>query len=208
MQAALVDLAQAGDHAAATTLLTQLCPGLWRIVGRGHRHRSTCDAVQPDDVAAVAYETIMRHPLDRRPASIAANVILDTRQRLWRAAAAAARRSCSPPLRAPAAWCPRPTRQPPRGSPIDEPDVRVEELDILDRVAIAIERSTGDPRSQRLSAEIAYRAWILDEATPSIAEAVGLRPDAVRARLSRLRAVVRTAGAGPDRSTSRLNGSR
>lgn len=200
MQAALVHLAQAGDHAAVSTLLTQLCPGLWRIVGRGQRRRSGYDSVQPDDVAAVAYETIMLHPLSRRPTAIAANIILDTRQRLWRSSVAADRRTCSMFARTTVDGAPRAGRHrhPPLGPIVDQPEVRVTDLDLLDRLTAAIERSTGDHRSQQLSAEIAYRAWILDEAAPSIANAVGLRPDAVRARLSRLRTAVRAAGPNLD----------
>ncbi|MGI9616623.1 MAG: hypothetical protein ACR2QO_27140, partial [Acidimicrobiales bacterium] len=81
---------------------------------------------------------------------------------------------------------------------VDQPEVRVTDLDLLGRLTTAIERSTGDRRSKQLSAEIAYRAWILDEAAPSIASTVGLRPDAVRARLSRLRTAVRAAGPNTD----------
>ena len=205
MQAALVQLSQEGDHAAVSTLLTQLCPGLWHIVGRWRKRRTGCDAVQPDDVAAIAYETIMVHPLERRPRAIAANIVLDTRQRLWRANGVTDRRSCWVFPNATTAGQPRMRRldQQPPCCTVDQPEVRVTDLDLLGRLATAIERSTGDRQSQQLSAEIAYRAWILDEAAPSIANAVGLRPDAVRARLSRLRTAVRAAGPNVDLSERR-----
>jgi hypothetical protein len=77
------------------------------------------------------------------------------------------------------------------GRPSDEPEVRTADLDLLDRLTDAIETSTTDLLSRRLSAEVAYRAWFLDEPAPVIAATVGLRPDAVRARLSRLRTAVR-----------------
>jgi len=175
MQAVLVNLAQGGEQAAMLTLLHQLRPGLWCLARRGRAAIGDGRFPTPDDVAAVACETVMRHPLDRRPTSIAANLLLDTRQRLHRALIAG---DCT-------------TLRECHASPVDEPEVRSDDLDLLDRLAKVLDGLTTDSRSRRLSAEVAYRAWILDESAPTIAATVGLRPDAVRARLCRIRAAVR-----------------
>ncbi len=177
MQAALVELAQSGDHAAMLTLLNQLRPGLWCLARHGRWAVRDGPVPGPDDVVAVACERVLLHPLDRRPRSIAANIVLDTRQRLCRSR----RARVTHPLVA----CTAPA--------VDEPEVRSTDLDLLERLACALHATGADPRSRRLSAEVAYRAWILDESAPTIAASVGLRPDAVRARLSRIRAAVRAA---------------
>lgn len=176
MQAALVGLAQAGDQAAMLTLLNQLRPGLWCLARYGRRSAGGGPFPGPDDVVAVACERVLLHPLDRRPRSIAANILLDTRQRLGRAA--------------------RPvTAGPPPGEcagpALDEPEVRSTDLDLIRRLMAALDGIGTDRRSRSLSAEVAYRAWILDQSAPMIAASVGLQPDAVRARLSRIRAAVR-----------------
>jgi hypothetical protein len=86
MQAALVALAQEHETMAATTLAVQLRPGLTRVVRLALA--GGCWVTGPDDapyhVLGVFYETLMRHPLERRPTKIAANLVQDTRQRIWR----------------------------------------------------------------------------------------------------------------------------
>jgi DNA-directed RNA polymerase specialized sigma24 family protein len=185
MQAALVQLAQGGDQTAVLVLLTQLRPGLL-CISRADRRRSEMRdcATEGGDVVAFACETILRHPLDRRPSSIAANLLLDTRQRLHRA------RGANPVDRG----VPIAGHRQADLATVDESEACIDGLDLVDRLASAIERSTTDRRSRQLSAEVAFRAWFLDEPAPTIAAAVGLRPDAVRARLSRLRAAVRATG--------------
>ncbi len=75
---ALVDLA-ASDQLAARTMLCAVQPGLVAIA---MQYRTAGDS--QDDVAsavvAAAVERIRTYPLLRRPAHIAANVLLDTRQ--------------------------------------------------------------------------------------------------------------------------------
>lgn len=68
------------DDMAARTLLQLLLPGLAALA---RRHRWLGDAEERDQaVVAVAYERIRTYPFDARPRRIAANVILDTAQRL------------------------------------------------------------------------------------------------------------------------------
>lgn len=184
MQAALVELAQSGDQDAVSTLLVQLRPGLHRLVGwmavgfgRGHTN-----AELEDEVVGVFCEVVMQHPLGRRRRRIAANLLLDTRQRLWRGGvrevrireAAGSAESISTDAAAWPAW----------------PDCLVGELDMVDALAEAISSLPGTEASRRLTGEVAYRAWILDEANTAIAADIGLHPDVVRTRLSRLRSHV------------------
>lgn len=80
---ALVDLA-ATDQLAARTMLCAVQPGLVAIA---MQYRTAGDS--HDDVAsavvAAAIERIRTYPLARRPACVAANVLLDTRQIVGRA---------------------------------------------------------------------------------------------------------------------------
>lgn len=71
------------DDLAARLLLQLVLPGckrLLRLYGRG----------DPDEWAAfivtTAWDRIRRYPIDRRPRSVAANILLDVRQRVVRAA--------------------------------------------------------------------------------------------------------------------------
>lgn len=78
--AVLAELAKRApaDRSAAGLLLQALRPGLGRLAQRHRRHD------RPDvgeDLAAIAWERIRTYPFDRRPARIAANVILDTHHR-------------------------------------------------------------------------------------------------------------------------------
>lgn len=194
MQAALVRLAQAGDQAATSTLIVQLRPGLTRVAWRAWHRR--CAGPRPfasmadtrDEVLSAFGETLARHRLDRRPARIAANLVLDTHQRLWRAAgrddrAAAAAVAVS------VAAAGRAVRA---GS---GPDEVAGTLDLTTAVAAAIHRLPGSEASRRLSAELAFRAWILDEPSALIARELGLGRKTVDTRLCRLRALVRDSQA-------------
>lgn len=186
MQAGLVGLAQQGDGTAAWTLLVQLQPGLLRLV----RTSSTCDGRSwpdaADEVRSVFFETVCRHPLERRPSKIAANLLLDTRQRLRRG-----------PLRSRSTESPTSDRA--LISAVDRgarsiPDP-VGQLALEVEIGRAIRRLPGSPSSRRLTATVAVRAWILDEPRDLIAEELGLPPSAITKRLHRLRALLRTGAA-------------
>lgn len=82
----LVPLARraATDDLAARTLLQAMMPGMRWLA---HRYRGVAASAMDDAaslVVALAYERIRTYPFDRRPSRIAANVFLDTRQRLHR----------------------------------------------------------------------------------------------------------------------------
>ncbi|HVM40054.1 MAG TPA: hypothetical protein VM618_04645 [Acidimicrobiia bacterium] len=71
------------DGMAARTLLQLLLPGCKAMLRGVHpRDRHERAAL----VVAVAYDRIRTYPIDRRPRRIAANVLLDTRQRVGRTA--------------------------------------------------------------------------------------------------------------------------
>ncbi len=190
MQAALVERAQAGDTMALMTLTVQLRPGLKRLI-RFDRSRSEVGrtvAEIEDDVVGLFSEVVLSHSLDRRPGRIAANLVLDVRQKLWRARCRARRH---PPTES---YDGRPAAEPPAA---DHQDRIVERLDLASDVSTVLAGLARDERSRRVTSEAAYRSWVLGEPSATVAETVGLRPDAVRARLSRLRtAMVRHRRAG------------
>jgi hypothetical protein len=202
MQAALVRLAQQGDAAAAATLTVQLRPGLSRLVrwalGADHRFWSAGEAAA--EVLGVFSEILMGHCLARRPGKVAANLLYDTRQRIWRTRSREARTR-----QAALAAASVPPAEP---SPLDRPDTVTGELDLVAAVSSALEQLAGSETSRRLTAELAYRAWILDQPSKAIAHELGMGREAVSSRLCRLRAIVRQAhrGAAHDAS-SRSDGS-
>jgi DNA-directed RNA polymerase specialized sigma24 family protein len=70
------------DDTAARVLLQVLRPGL-RNLGRRLALGGTFDDVD-HEIVALAWERIRTYPIDRRPAAIAANVLLDVRKRYIR----------------------------------------------------------------------------------------------------------------------------
>jgi len=180
MQRDLVALAQSGDGEAALTLLVQFRPGLIRlvrwVVARGWFGQQEAG----DEVRAAFYETLCRHRLDRRPARIAANLLLDTRQRLYRAGVRDAR---SPPVGPHDLDRLRVPDDRPGPDPADGLALRL-------AVGEALAELPGSSRSRNLTARAAYRAWILDQPRAVIAAELGLGPAAVSTRLHRLRSAV------------------
>jgi hypothetical protein len=81
----LATAARAGDQLAATTLLHVLWPG---VLGLVRRWRSIGDLDERASAAVSAvYARICSYPVERRPRSVAANVILDAAKDLRRQAA-------------------------------------------------------------------------------------------------------------------------
>lgn len=69
-----------GDEVAARALLQCLAPGLCRLANKyGSR-----DAEIATEVIGYAYERIRTFPIERRPRAIAANILADTHQKMWR----------------------------------------------------------------------------------------------------------------------------
>jgi DNA-directed RNA polymerase specialized sigma24 family protein len=182
MQAALVRRAQDGERGAFLALVTQLRPGLTSIVRRARADPGLGTGSETEDeVLATFGEVLMAHDLARRPHRIAANLLLDTRQRLWRSRERRARVEGALRRGVGAGPPPRPT----------QPEERAVELDLTGAVSTAIQHLAGNDRSRRLTAEAAYRAWFLDQPCDQIAAELGMGHEAVRTRLCRLRSSVR-----------------
>lgn len=178
MQAALVALTQRAQGDAAITLLVQLRPGLYRLARWASASNLLPGNESTDEVRAVFYETLCRHPLQRRPRKIAANLILDTRQRLSRAAA-----------RRPGTELPgfaASGRAEQRSTDDPSPDLMV-----ISALRSALDRLPGSEASRLVTADVAYRAWILDQPRAAIADDLGLARETVTTRLHRLRIILR-----------------
>lgn len=171
MQAALVELAQHGDAEAAVTLLVNLRPGLGRLIPkvRSGLCWSHQDAVE--EVRAVFFEVLIGHSLERRPTRIAANLLLDTRQRLFRASRSRRSQALLETVG--------------DGSRTQVGDHG--EVLVLETLRSVIESLPGSPDSHRLTSDLAYRAWVLEQPGAMIAEELGLGHQGVRSRLHRLR---------------------
>lgn len=74
----------ATDDLAARTVLQAMMPAVKNLTSKF----STCGAWCAEETAAVVvaamWERIRSYPVDRRPRKVAANLTLDTRQRVWR----------------------------------------------------------------------------------------------------------------------------
>lgn len=186
MQAALIATAQAGDDRAATTLVVQLRPGLERLARKvaatDPRFGSVDDAAS--EVSSVVAERILAHRLDRRPQRIAANLILDTRQRIWRTGTREARIAERARHEATVAIG--------GGTAALHPEARADHLDLVAAVRLALDDLPGTDRSRQMTAELAWRAWFLDQPSTEIAQELGLPRTMISARLCRLRSRVRT----------------
>ncbi|MGH1491041.1 MAG: hypothetical protein ACRBK7_16875 [Acidimicrobiales bacterium] len=176
MQAALVSVAQRGDGEAALLLLAQLRPGLTRICrwATASGWWPPPDSVQ--EVRAAFFETLCRHSLDRRPNKIAANLVLDTRQRVQRSQLA-----------------------PPNLDSLDDQSTSrgfdptgdlADNLAVLSTVRSAIAGMPGSVASRRLTADLAYRVWFLDEPRAAVAADLGIGDQTIAVRLHRLRSVI------------------
>lgn len=72
------------DDLAARTVLQAMMPAIKNLTSKF----STCGAWSSEETAAVVvaamWERIRTYPIERRPRKVAANLALDTRQRVWR----------------------------------------------------------------------------------------------------------------------------
>lgn len=99
------------DPMAARTTLQALQPGMISLALRhgGRRHPD-----RASEIVSATIERIRSYPFERRPRAIAANVLLDVHQRMWRAA----QRELPTIAIAPADWHWEPPRQEPEA--VDE----------------------------------------------------------------------------------------
>ena len=74
----------ASDDLAARTVLQAMMPAVKNLTAKF----STCGAWSAEETAAVVvaamWERIRTYPVERRPKKVAANLTLDSRQRVWR----------------------------------------------------------------------------------------------------------------------------
>lgn len=179
MQACLVAIAQGYDNGnfrdeATLTLLVQLRPGLLALTRSLWNSRQ----FQPfDDLAfevkAVFFETLMRHDLARRPTKIAANLLLDTRQRVVRTSP---RRPSSPDASLKAAT-----------SADSLPAIDTSSVSVRVALRSEVAELSGVGHFGPSNAELVYRAWFLEHTNRDIANAFGITPSLVSTRLNRVR---------------------
>jgi len=181
MQAALVDLAQNGSADAGLTLLVQLRPGLVRLSQAARRWDWIMSHDVDDETQATFFEVLFQHRLDRRPRRIAANLLLDTRQKLWRRFP----RSGPPTVTIDTASA--------TGRAGDLNHGWVNEVEIWLHLRDGVLELPGTEASRRLTATMAYRAWIEGQPTTSIASELGVAPQTVSTRLYRLRRILRSS---------------
>ncbi len=81
------------------------------------------------------------------------------------------------------------------GQPGDPSEMVDGALDLAAAIACAFDRMTGSGPSRQLNAQVAYRAWILDEPSAAIARHLGVERKTIDTRLCRLRSAVRGAQA-------------
>jgi len=188
MQACLVALAQAGDERATATLIVQMQPGLEALARRalGYNGRWSSLTESSEEVEGVFGEVLLTHSLERRPRRIAANLLLDTRQRLWRSGL-----RHLPSGTSPAGDLFGAQRCAASASTYPLPEEQVDALNLLSDLAQALGQLHASEDSRQLTAEVAYRAWVLDEPPSHIASSIGLQRNAVNTRLCRLRSEVR-----------------
>jgi hypothetical protein len=151
------------DDLAARTVLQALVPGLKLIVARHHW------LTDPEDLeattVAIAWERIRNYPIRRRPRRIAANIILDTGQRL--------RRSLPDRLRS--------------ELPTGTANVSTDDYDLIDTIDLT--RRTVDP----LTADVILRTRCLDQPVRALADDYELTASALRERRRRGEIRVRRA---------------
>ena len=169
----------ASDNLAAQTVLQALMPGLKSLMSA---YRLTGD---PEEVATAvieaAFERIRRYPCDRRPARVAANLLQDTRQVLWRDGCRERRlRLASEPLTEPSAH--HPACGPAEGSSTDE---------LVQFVVEAVRLGRLRPCGARLI----LLTRVLDVPIEELAEESGTKALTLRKRRQRAEAALAAAAA-------------
>lgn len=152
------------DEVAARALLQCLAPGLCRLASKyGARNPEVAT-----EVIGAAYERIRTYPIERRPRAIAANVLADTHQKLWRARQRKVVETCALEEMTAAA------------APVDT--TATEEL--LGLIATAVR--TG--KLTREAAEVIVLTRVYDVDIASIADSEGVDPQTLRQRRRRAEA--------------------
>ena len=150
------------DPVAAQVLLHALLPGLKSIIRSCRPWRGADDLAS--EVITVALERIRCYPFDRRPQRIAANVLRDVRQHIWRKLDRE-RRLAERLGRA----------VPFEDERIGTPEEMASSEELIDLVSEAVRTGGVSSRGGRLI--LLYR--VLGIPTPTLAAAEGRSPDAV-----------------------------
>ncbi|MEW6473866.1 MAG: hypothetical protein AB1679_16565 [Actinomycetota bacterium] len=165
------------DNLAAQTVLEALMPGLKSLMS-AYRLTGEPEEVATDVVEA-AFERIRRYPCDRRPARVAANLLQDTRQTLWRDGRREhSLRLATEPLTEPVMNTPAPGER----SATDE---------LVDLVGEAVRRGRLRPSGARLI----LLTRVLDVPIDELAEATGTKSLTLRKRRVRAQAALAAAAA-------------
>ncbi len=188
MQATVVSLAQRDSAEAGITLLVQLRPGLVRLARAACGWEWISNHDVSDEVQATFFEVLYRHDLERRPNRIAANLLLDTRQKLWRRVPRSGPPTVS--LAPSPSGGTSPDQLAAAGSGATEP-AWVAGIELRLHLQESVNGLPGSDASRQLTATMAYRAWIEDESTSAIAADLGVAPQTVATRLYRLRRILR-----------------
>ena len=191
MQLRLLRLSQAGCPISLATLLVQLRPGLVRLARSAsawpwtvaHGHRDICAEVQGGFV-----ETAFAVDIDRRRHRVAANLVNDTRQRLWR----------SSPIGWPSGGETRPHWQPESQRHMRSDDecphgvAAISTVETILDLQRHLQAPSSGGKTQGDTSEMAYLAWVEEYPLTEVAERLGRSPGAVANRLHRLRTQLRT----------------
>jgi DNA-directed RNA polymerase specialized sigma24 family protein len=167
------------DDLAAQAVLQALMPGLKSLMSA---YRLTGE---PEEVATAvveaAFERIRRYPCDRRPTRVAANLLQDTRQVLWRNGCRDRRlRLATEPLTEPVT-----SRLASAVHERSAPD------ELIDLVAEAVRRGRVLPCGARLI----LLTRVLDVPIDALAEEMGTKPNTLRKRRQRAEAALAVASA-------------
>jgi len=173
----LVAYASTGEAMAARVLLQLLMPG-WRSLARRFEWLVQAEELQAL-VVAIAYERISGYPISRRPGSVAANILGDTRQWLLRRLRHVGREVPAP----------HPADLRPRWSPQEAVPAAGEEL--LDLLCTAVEDGLLDSTSATLIARTRFGVCTVSE----LAHREGVDADTVRRRRHRAELRLREAAA-------------
>lgn len=198
MQLRLLYLSQAGCPIALATLLVQLRPGLTRLARSAstwpwtvaHGHREICAEVQGGFL-----ETVFELDVERRRHRVAANLVNDTRQRLWRSSPVGWPSGSESPPSWQANWQTNwqlRSRSDMRGDAVcPDGTTALSTVETVLDLRRHLQSPTSGGTTPRDTSEMAYLAWVQEYPLSEIAERLGRSPGAVANRLHRLRTQLR-----------------
>lgn len=174
MQAALVRLAQKGCETASLCLTCQLLPGLKKLAKTTAVGFSDPGA----EVISAFYEVLGTRDLTRRPTKVAANLILDTKQKLYRGLLKDLKQQDI-------------SRNLAVSYNAELTRLATDNQDLIGRYSsievIAEALASYPPKSRRQIGEIAFMHWIEGYSTLEIADRLNISQTAVTTKIWRLR---------------------